>query len=242
MRPGRATAYAGRCVRHEVDLARERTARCGAARDGLAETLDARDRSGPPIGRVGPVRATPSDRPSARRCNDRGMAQPSRSSMTAPDMRARHWLTAAASCCRGAGGGGGADVGRVPDSPRRSRRGALLTLAVGWSFSGLGLVAWVRWPGSLTGPLMIAVGLAWFARAVGALDAIVGVRGRAPRRARCTWRFSASSSSPTPAGAWRAAARRSWWRPCTCAPCRRRSWPAGCFPAAGTAPTARTTS
>ena len=48
----------------------------------------------------------------------------------------------------------------------------LVTLAVGWSFSGLGLVAWVRSPLSLTGPLMIAVGLAWFGRAFGAVDAM----------------------------------------------------------------------
>jgi len=45
----------------------------------------------------------------------------------------------------------------------------VLTLSVGWSFAGLGVVAWVRWPASRTGVLMIAVGLAWFARAVGAV-------------------------------------------------------------------------
>jgi hypothetical protein len=29
-----------------------------------------------------------------------------------------------------------------------------LTLAVGWSFAGLGAVAWARWPSSRTGLLM----------------------------------------------------------------------------------------
>ncbi len=35
-------------------------------------------------------------------------------------------------------------------------------LAVGWTFIGCGLVAWVRRPESRTGPLMAAIGLAWF--------------------------------------------------------------------------------
>ena len=47
----------------------------------------------------------------------------------------------------------------------------ILTLGVGWSFSALGVVAAARWPGSRVGFLMVAVGLAWFARAIGALDA-----------------------------------------------------------------------
>ena len=46
----------------------------------------------------------------------------------------------------------------------------IVTLAVGWSFAGLGLLAWVLWPTSLTGRLMVGVGLAWFARALGAVD------------------------------------------------------------------------
>jgi signal transduction histidine kinase len=46
----------------------------------------------------------------------------------------------------------------------------VVTLAVGWSFAGLGLVGWRRRPGSLAGPLMVAVGLAWFARALGAVQ------------------------------------------------------------------------
>ncbi len=46
----------------------------------------------------------------------------------------------------------------------------VLVLAVGWSFSGLGIVAWKRWPSSRTGLLMVGVGLTWFARCVGAVD------------------------------------------------------------------------
>ena len=46
----------------------------------------------------------------------------------------------------------------------------IVTLAVGWSFAGLGLLAWVVWPTSLAGALMVGVGLAWFARALGAVD------------------------------------------------------------------------
>ena len=48
-----------------------------------------------------------------------------------------------------------------------------VTLAVGWSFSALGVVAVVYWPSSRTGLLMIAVGVAWFARAIGAVDSPV---------------------------------------------------------------------
>jgi signal transduction histidine kinase len=46
----------------------------------------------------------------------------------------------------------------------------VVTLAVGWSFAGLGLVGWRRRPASLAGPLMVAVGLAWFARALGVVQ------------------------------------------------------------------------
>ena len=46
-----------------------------------------------------------------------------------------------------------------------------LMLGVGWSFTGLGVIAAARWPISRVGFLMVAVGLAWFARAIGALDA-----------------------------------------------------------------------
>jgi hypothetical protein len=40
----------------------------------------------------------------------------------------------------------------------------VLDLAVGWSFIGVGLVAWSRRPDSRTGVLMVALGFAWFAR------------------------------------------------------------------------------
>ena len=45
-----------------------------------------------------------------------------------------------------------------------------LGLLVGWSFTGAGLVAWWRRPGNRTGPLMAAVGFAWFASGVSASD------------------------------------------------------------------------
>ena len=47
---------------------------------------------------------------------------------------------------------------------------AALGLLVGWSFTGAGLVAWWRRPGNRTGPLMAAVGFAWFASGVSASD------------------------------------------------------------------------
>ena len=59
---------------------------------------------------------------------------------------------------------------RLPHAAQRLIAALVLTLAVGWSFAGLGLAAWVRWPNNLTGPLMVAVGLTWFARAIGAIN------------------------------------------------------------------------
>jgi signal transduction histidine kinase len=43
-------------------------------------------------------------------------------------------------------------------------------LAIGWSFIASGLIAWGRRPQSRFGPLMIAVGLAWFAAALEAAN------------------------------------------------------------------------
>ena len=47
---------------------------------------------------------------------------------------------------------------------------AALGLLVGWSFTGAGLVAWWRRPANRVGPLMAAVGFAWFATGVSASD------------------------------------------------------------------------
>jgi signal transduction histidine kinase len=44
-----------------------------------------------------------------------------------------------------------------------------VTLAVGWSFAGGGLVAWARRPASRVGRLMVLVGLAWFLRSATAV-------------------------------------------------------------------------
>src|SRR5436305_14908770 len=43
---------------------------------------------------------------------------------------------------------------------------AALTLAIGWGFTGTGLYAWRRRPGSNIGPLMIAVGFAGLLKAL----------------------------------------------------------------------------
>jgi signal transduction histidine kinase len=96
-------------------------------------------------------------------------ASPARSSR---DLSAALWVTGG--CCVVAGLAAAAALlwGGYSTPGDELSAALVLTLGVGWSFSGLGLVAWVRWPGSLTGPLMVAVGLAWFARAFGALDAI----------------------------------------------------------------------
>jgi hypothetical protein len=55
----------------------------------------------------------------------------------------------------------------------------VLEVAVGWSFIGVGLVAWTRRPDSRTGVLMVLLGFAWFARFAVAIDTrwafVVGV-------------------------------------------------------------------
>ena len=50
----------------------------------------------------------------------------------------------------------------------------VLDLAVGWSFIGVGLVAWARRPDSRTGALMVVFGFAWFARFAVAVDTRTG--------------------------------------------------------------------
>ncbi len=45
----------------------------------------------------------------------------------------------------------------------------VLNLAVGWSFIGVGLIAWSRRPDSRTGLLMVVFGFAWFARFIAAI-------------------------------------------------------------------------
>lgn len=85
-------------------------------------------------------------------------------------MKARHWATGGACLVAGIAAAAALVGGGYP-TPRNELIAALvLTLAVGWSFAGLGLAAWVRWPNNLTGPLMVAVGLTWFARAIGAIN------------------------------------------------------------------------
>jgi signal transduction histidine kinase len=68
------------------------------------------------------------------------------------------WLIAAALAA------GIADAVVVLSSDRHSSRGwfAALSLTIAWSFVGTGLFAWTRRPNSRIGPLMMAVGFAWF--------------------------------------------------------------------------------
>ena len=86
-------------------------------------------------------------------------------------MNARQWLIASSCVVAGLAAAAALLWGGYATPRGQLAVVLLVTLAVGWSFSGLGLVAWVRWPLSLTGPLMIAIGLAWFGRAFGAVDA-----------------------------------------------------------------------
>src|SRR4051794_29952468 len=83
-------------------------------------------------------------------------------------MRARYWVTSGVCVLLGLAGAAAVVWGGYPSTGRVAT--LVLTLTVGWAFAGLGVVAWIRWPRSHTGVLMIAVGLAWFARAVGAID------------------------------------------------------------------------
>ena len=52
------------------------------------------------------------------------------------------------------------------------RRG-FFVLLIGWSFIGSGLMAWHRRPTNRFGGLMVAVGFAWFAAAVGSSNSPV---------------------------------------------------------------------
>ncbi|MDP8911294.1 MAG: histidine kinase, partial [Actinomycetota bacterium] len=57
------------------------------------------------------------------------------------------------------------------DHERRPVTASVLGLLVGWSFVGSGLVAWSRRPDNRTGQLMVAVGFAWFLRALSEANA-----------------------------------------------------------------------
>jgi signal transduction histidine kinase len=81
----------------------------------------------------------------------------------------RLWATTAIVILAGLGAGSAIVWGGYTTPAGTLAAVLVVTLAVGWSFAGLGIVAWRRWSTSLTGPLMIALGLAWFARAIGAV-------------------------------------------------------------------------
>ena len=82
----------------------------------------------------------------------------------------RRWLVGTAPVVAGLAAAAALLWGGYPTPAGTLTATLVVTLTVGWSFAGLGVVAWSRWPTSRTGPLMVAVGLAWFAGALGAVD------------------------------------------------------------------------
>ena len=84
--------------------------------------------------------------------------------------RQRVWILATSVVAAGLGAAALLIWGGYSTTPTLLGMTLAVTLAVGWSFSVLGVIAAVYWPSSRTGLLMIGVGLAWFARAIGAVD------------------------------------------------------------------------
>jgi F420-0:gamma-glutamyl ligase len=56
------------------------------------------------------------------------------------------------------------------DSADHSVRTGVLTLVIGWSFVGAGLVAMHRRPANRTGAVMVATGFLWFLAQLGYAD------------------------------------------------------------------------
>ncbi|HWO63286.1 MAG TPA: hypothetical protein VNO31_24950, partial [Umezawaea sp.] len=69
----------------------------------------------------------------------------------------------------GVGAAGAVLWGGYPVPVGQAVVAVVLNLGVGWSFIGVGLVAWARRPESRAGVLMALVGFAWFVRVVGAV-------------------------------------------------------------------------
>jgi signal transduction histidine kinase len=82
----------------------------------------------------------------------------------------RRWAVAAIIVVAGLAAVGALLWGGYQTPPQTLAVIVIVILGVGWSFAGFGLLAWVLWPASFTGPLMIGVGLAWFVRTLGAVD------------------------------------------------------------------------
>ncbi|MGK5113191.1 MULTISPECIES: sensor histidine kinase [unclassified Geodermatophilus] len=85
--------------------------------------------------------------------------------------RGLRWGTGAAGVAAGAGAAAALVWGGYAIPPDLLPPTLVLSLAVGWSFIGVGLVAWSHRPASRTGALMVALGFAWFARYVVAVAA-----------------------------------------------------------------------
>ena len=105
----------------------------------------------------------------------REMRDPTSAAIAAPHhkdsaMTPRKWIAAVASVAAGLAAASALVFGGYQTPQGDLIATLVLVLGVGWSFAGLGLIGWVRWPQSRTGPLMVVVSLAWFARGIGAVD------------------------------------------------------------------------
>ena len=76
----------------------------------------------------------------------------------------RHWLVSVPAAL--AAGGMTLALAATSDHSDRPLLSGALSVLVGWSFVGSGLVAWTRRPENRTGALMVAVGFTWFFNAL----------------------------------------------------------------------------
>ena len=88
--------------------------------------------------------------------------------MVAPTPR-RVWTVGTAGAAAGLAAAAALVWGGYPVPVDSLVPAVLLNVAVGWSFIGIGLVAWHRRPASRAGLLMAAVGFAWLVRVAGAV-------------------------------------------------------------------------
>ena len=95
-----------------------------------------------------------------------------------PEVKAKLTAVALAAGLAGAGAAWLARRGETDATPAVGWGGAVLALVVGWSYVGSGLVAWRHRPDNRLGPVMVLIGLTWFATfladAAGSLAFTVG--------------------------------------------------------------------